>query len=133
MNLHFFNLCSSDTIASICPGEYDNISTCNEFFHKSANPPALRILGTTSPCCLSIFRFTPSISITSNLVSIRKTKVGSFSNATFWSALTVMGFPSPLQFQLMTLIVPSGAVQQPPPIPTVVRRAYRVPLSHHPL
>ena len=132
MNLHFSLPYSSDTMASICLGEYDKISTCRELLRKRAKPPALLMLGTTSPCCLSIFRLTPFISETSYLVYIRKTKVGSFSNTTFWRALTVRGFPSPLQFQLMALIVLGGAALQPLPIPSAMPRVCQAPLPHPP-
>ena len=53
-----------------------------------------------------------AISNTKNLVSIRKTKVGSSSITSFWSAFTMQGFPSPRQFQPIAFIAPDVAASQ---------------------
>ena len=51
-----------------------------------------------------------------SFVSIKKTHMGASFFHALLKALTVRGFPSPRQFQLITLIEPGDAAKQPPPI-----------------
>ena len=107
--LHLKPKSCSIIIASIKLQEYPIISKSTSLFHNKAKPPPLPFQGTISPLINFIFSITLSIVFFLNLVSDRKTILGSHHWTNSPNTRTDRRFPSPRQFQPKAIIAPGGA------------------------
>lgn len=101
--------------------------------HKRANPPLLPTGSTANNPIKPNFIRIHSILFLKLFVSIRNKK-SSFLSFTNWQrSRTVVGFPSPRQFQLRRIMALGGAAQQPPPILKCLSSVLASPSSPLPL
>ena len=99
---------------SIWLGETVYVVNATSFFHKSAIPPLRLTLGNVVMESNYNSRWIGSISLILNFVSVRNKILGPFFLTRLASTWIARQFPSPQQFQLIAIIVLSGAGAQPP-------------------